>query len=74
MAYLKGMTLHVPFNNSYAALPANFFARVAPTPVAAPRLVALNRPPAGVAVTTAAVPCCGRLDFYKGLRPRIRIW
>ncbi|SFL61271.1 Uncharacterized conserved protein YdiU, UPF0061 family [Bradyrhizobium sp. NFR13] len=36
------MTVHFPFDNSYAALPANFFARVAPTPVAAPRLIKLN--------------------------------
>ena len=35
-AYLGGMTVHFPFENTYAALPANFFARVAPTPVAAP--------------------------------------
>src|ERR1700761_6783202 len=42
-AYLDGMTVHFPFQNTYAALPANFFARVAPTPVAAPRLVKLNR-------------------------------
>src|SRR5882762_2262378 len=32
-----------PFQNTYSALPANFFARVAPTPVAAPRLIKLNR-------------------------------
>ncbi|ABD07200.1 Protein of unknown function UPF0061 [Rhodopseudomonas palustris HaA2] len=38
------MTVHFPFDNSYAALPENFFARVAPTPVAAPRLIKLNRP------------------------------
>src|SRR6201986_3030498 len=38
------MTVHFPFQNSYTALPANFFARVAPTPVAAPRLIKLNRP------------------------------
>jgi uncharacterized protein YdiU (UPF0061 family) len=38
------MTVHFPFQNSYAALPANFFARVAPTPVASPRLIKLNRP------------------------------
>jgi serine/tyrosine/threonine adenylyltransferase len=37
------MTIHFPFQNTYAALPANFFARVAPTPVAAPRLIRLNR-------------------------------
>ena len=37
------MTVHFPFDNSYARLGAPFFARVPPTPVAAPRLVALNR-------------------------------
>jgi serine/tyrosine/threonine adenylyltransferase len=37
------MTVHFPFQNSYAALPANFFARVAPTPVDKPRLIKLNR-------------------------------
>src|SRR6201747_1760712 len=42
--HLDAMTVHFPFQNSYAALPANFFARVAPTPVASPRLVKLNRP------------------------------
>jgi serine/tyrosine/threonine adenylyltransferase len=30
------------FDNSYARLPEAFYARVAPTPVAAPRLIALN--------------------------------
>src|SRR5258705_8991955 len=30
------------FNNSYARLPDRFFARLPPTPVAAPRLVKLN--------------------------------
>jgi uncharacterized protein YdiU (UPF0061 family) len=38
------MTVHFPFQNTYAALPAGFFARVAPTPVASPKLVKLNRP------------------------------
>jgi serine/tyrosine/threonine adenylyltransferase len=42
-AYLSLMTVHFPFQNTYAALPEGFFARVAPTPVAAPRLVKLNR-------------------------------
>ncbi|MEW6643061.1 MAG: protein adenylyltransferase SelO [Pseudomonadota bacterium] len=32
----------IAFDNSYAALPDRFFARVAPTPVAAPRLIKLN--------------------------------
>src|SRR5262249_52940934 len=38
-AYLGAMTVHFPFQNTYSALPANFFARVAPTPVASPRLI-----------------------------------
>ena len=38
------MTVHFPFQNSYSALPDSFFARVAPTPVTAPRLIKLNRP------------------------------
>jgi uncharacterized protein YdiU (UPF0061 family) len=36
------MTLHVPFDNSYGRLPDRFYTRIAPTPVAAPALVALN--------------------------------
>src|SRR5215472_12199076 len=43
-AYLVHMTVHFPFQNTYAALPANFFARVAPTPVSSPRLIKLNKP------------------------------
>jgi serine/tyrosine/threonine adenylyltransferase len=43
-AYLDGMTVPFPFQNTYAAMPEGFFARVAPTPVASPRLVKLNRP------------------------------
>jgi hypothetical protein len=31
------------FDNSYARLPDRFFARLRPTPVAAPRLVRLNK-------------------------------
>src|SRR5258708_40249246 len=38
------MTVHFPFQNPYSALPSNFFARVAPTPVTSPRLIKLNRP------------------------------
>src|SRR5712692_9960060 len=44
MPIVGPMTVHFPFQNSYAALPANFFARVAPTPVDSPRLIKLNRP------------------------------
>jgi len=38
------MTLHIPFDNSYAALPDGFFARVQPEPVKAPSLIAVNAP------------------------------
>ncbi len=34
----------IAFDNSYARLPANFYARLAPTPVAAPQLLRLNEP------------------------------
>jgi uncharacterized protein YdiU (UPF0061 family) len=36
------MTVHLPFENTYARLPDRFYARVAPTPVRAPRLIRLN--------------------------------
>jgi uncharacterized protein YdiU (UPF0061 family) len=39
---MGAMTLHFPFDNSYARLPARLYAALAPTPVRAPRLVALN--------------------------------
>ena len=42
-SHIKLMTIQFPFDNSYATLPANFYARVAPTPVAAPKLIKLNR-------------------------------
>jgi uncharacterized protein YdiU (UPF0061 family) len=38
------MTIQFPFDNTYARLPERFFARVAPTPVGAPRLVRVNAP------------------------------
>ena len=37
------MTVHLPFDNTYARLPERFFARLAPTRVNAPRLIRLNR-------------------------------
>lgn len=36
------MTLTIPFDNSYARLPNSFYARQAPIPVHAPRLIAFN--------------------------------
>ncbi|MBI1217507.1 MAG: YdiU family protein [Rhodobacteraceae bacterium] len=38
------MSLRMPFDNSYARLPARFYARLDPTPVAAPGLIAINAP------------------------------
>jgi uncharacterized protein YdiU (UPF0061 family) len=35
--------MHFPFDNSYAALPERFYARVRPAPVTAPRLIKVNR-------------------------------
>src|SRR5258707_8318094 len=60
-AYLGAMTVHFPFQNTYTALPANFFARVVPTPVAAPKLIKLNRP---LAVHLGLDP--DRLDSPEG--------
>lgn len=36
------MSLHIPFDNSFARLPGAFYATQAPQPVTAPRLVAFN--------------------------------
>ncbi len=38
------MSMHFPFDNSYARLGAGFSAVQAPVPVSAPRLIAVNRP------------------------------
>src|SRR5580698_2841897 len=34
--------MHIPFENSYARLPGRFYARLDPTPVAAPKLIRVN--------------------------------
>ena len=36
--------MQIPFDNTYAALPERFFARVRPAPASAPRLIRINRP------------------------------
>ena len=41
-ADLAGERIRFGFDNTYARLPENFYARVNPTPVEAPRLVKLN--------------------------------
>lgn len=38
------MALFIPFDNSYARLPARFYARQSPVPVTAPALIAVNAP------------------------------
>jgi len=38
------MSVHIPFDNSYARLPERFYAHVNPTPVATPRLIRVNAP------------------------------
>ncbi len=38
------MTLHIPFDNSYAALPSGFFSAQPPVAVKAPDLLAFNQP------------------------------
>jgi uncharacterized protein YdiU (UPF0061 family) len=43
-SYISGMTLHIPFDNSYAALPDSFYSRVEPEPVKDPSLIAINEP------------------------------
>ncbi len=40
--YVCAMTLMIPFDNSYARLPANFYSEQSPVPVRGPRLVAFN--------------------------------
>lgn len=43
-AYIQGMNkLPFAFDNSYARLPAHFFQRIDPTPVAEPKLIEVNR-------------------------------
>lgn len=39
---LQGMSLHIPFDNSYARLPDRFFTRQTPVPVKNPHLVVFN--------------------------------
>ncbi|WP_047997032.1 YdiU family protein [Puniceibacterium sp. IMCC21224] len=46
------MTLNIPFDNSYAALPAGFYSRLDPTAVAAPDLISFNRDLAALMLIT----------------------
>jgi len=50
------MPLHVSFDNSYARLPAQFFAAQSAAPVSAPQLIAFNAPLAQSLGITAGTP------------------
>ena len=43
LAATKYTRMQFPFENTYAALPERFFARVRPAVVASPRLIKINR-------------------------------
>lgn len=55
------------FHNSYAAMPDRFFARVAPTPVAAPRLIRFNLGLAEeLGLDVGAVEALGAAEIFSG--------
>jgi serine/tyrosine/threonine adenylyltransferase len=57
----------VSFSNSYTRLPARFFARVDPTPVAAPRLIEFNRPLADeLGLQTASLTASELAEIFAG--------
>ena len=59
----------IPFDNSYARLPEMFHARVLPTPVAAPRLLALNaRLAAQLGLDAAALAAPDVIEALAGNR------
>ena len=39
---MTGMTLNIPFDNSYGRLPSSFYTRLSPVPVKTPELIAFN--------------------------------
>lgn len=41
---MEAMSINLPFDNSYARLPEQFYTKMLPSPVRSPALVALNRP------------------------------
>ncbi len=63
------MPVQIPFDNSYARLGAAFHARLPPTPVAAPRLVALNRALADdLGLDPEALASGEALEMFSGRR------
>src|SRR5580700_8288286 len=55
------------FSNSYARLPEHFFARLAPTPVAKPRLIKFNEPLASeLGIDTRGLDPDGLATMFAG--------
>lgn len=62
--------LSIPFDNSYARLPARFHARLDPTPVRAPRLIRVNHALAAeLGIDAAALEAPAGLLALSGNRP-----
>ena len=62
-------TLSFAFDNSYARLPERFYARLDPTPVAAPRLLKLNEPLAAeLGLDPAALASPAGVEMLAGNR------
>lgn len=63
------MTVHVPFDNSYARLPEAFYRRVLPTPVAQPKLIKVNEDLARtLGIDPAALATAEGVEILAGLR------
>jgi uncharacterized protein YdiU (UPF0061 family) len=63
------MTVHIPFDNSYARLGDPFHARLSLSPVAAPRLVALNNALArDLGLDPEALSSAEAVDYFAGSR------
>ncbi len=62
------MTAHIPFDNSYARLPGSFHARVFPTPVSAPRLIALTGMAAQLGLDPVALATPEGVEVLSGKR------
>ena len=73
------MTLHIPFDNSYARLPDTFYARLTPTKVKAPATIAFNEPLADLlGITGADDPRLAALfagnDLPQGAEPLAQLY
>jgi uncharacterized protein YdiU (UPF0061 family) len=61
------MSVHIPFDNTYARLPDRFFARLNPTPVRAPRLIRVNHALArGLGIDPAALESAEGVAILSG--------